>query len=174
MKILDREMLDRLASRAASSPRGRANENVHEDLEDPIQRFANALEPGTYVRPHRHADPPRWELFLALRGGAAVLVFNEEGCVLERVEISAEADTWGVEVPGGKWHTLAALEPGTVLFELKPGPYRPASDKEFAPWAPAEGEPACGAYEGWFRAAQPGDGPEDAQCPRDAESAPCP
>lgn len=57
----------------------------------------------------------------------------------------------------GTWHTLAVLEPGTVLFELKPGPYLPLADKEFAAWAPAEGAPGTEAWEAWFRRARPGE-----------------
>ena len=38
------------------------------------------------------------------------------------------------------------LEPDTVVFEVKPGPYQPTSDKDFAPWAPAEGGPDAPAY----------------------------
>jgi cupin fold WbuC family metalloprotein len=165
MQRVDQERIGHLALRAASSPRLRANDNLHPELGDPIQRFLNAVEPGSYVRPHRHS-PGRWEFFLALAGGAALLTFNEEGCVLERVELSGGGPVRGLEVPPGIWHTLVALEGGTVLFELKPGPYAPTADKDFAPWAPAEGEPACPAFAAWFAAAERGDGPDDAHCPR--------
>ena len=156
--ILTEQMAD-LTARAASSPRLRANWNLHPTLEDPVQRFLNAFEPGTYVRPHRHSDPERWELFLALAGRAAVLAFDEGGLVRERLELSAVGPCRGVEVPAGEWHVAAALEPGTILFEVKPGPYAPATDKDFAPWAPPEGDGACPAFEAWYRAARPGDRP---------------
>jgi cupin fold WbuC family metalloprotein len=173
MKIVGRELLDRLTVKAAASPRRRANENLHPALEDPIQRFLNAFEPETYVRPHRHAEPPRWELFLALRGRAAVLLFNEEGCVVERVELSAGGELTAVELSASGWHTVVALEQGTVLFEVKPGPYSPTTDKDFATWAPVEGEASCGIYERWFRAARLGDGPEEARCAQVPEATPC-
>ena len=63
-----------MAATAADSPRLRANHNIHPVLEDPVQRFFNAMQPGTYVRPHRHSTPPRWELFVVLRGALALLV----------------------------------------------------------------------------------------------------
>ncbi|MBI5440955.1 MAG: WbuC family cupin fold metalloprotein [Deltaproteobacteria bacterium] len=155
MKLIDLRVLRALSARAASSTRGRANHNLHLRLEDPVQRFLNAMEPGTYVRPHRHG-PGRWELFLALAGGAAVLCFVETGRVGERVENCARGPVLAVEVGEGSWHAVASLAPGTVLLELKPGPYVPASDKDFAAWAPAEG--GCGAPEfaAWLLAAREG------------------
>jgi cupin fold WbuC family metalloprotein len=60
MKLLDNATLTELLATAADSPRRRANHNIHPVLEDPVQRFFNAMQPGTYVRPHRHSMPPRW------------------------------------------------------------------------------------------------------------------
>jgi hypothetical protein len=62
-----------------------------------------------------------------------------------------------VEIPPGTWHALAALEPGTVLLEVKEGPYAPAAAENFAPWAPAEGTEAVGALERWFHSARVGE-----------------
>jgi len=134
------------------------NLNVHPELADPVQRLFNALEPGSYVRPHRHA-PGRWELFLILRGRAVVLELEDGGRVAARCELGPGGPCLAVELEGGVWHTVAALEPGTLLFEVKPGPYTPLDDKDFAPWAPPEGEPAAAALEEWFRRARPGEPP---------------
>lgn len=101
------------------------------------------LQPGTYVRPHRHA-PGRFELFVLLDGAAAVLAFDDAGTVIDR-ELLQVTGTRVVEIPGGTWHGLVALSPDTVLFEVKPGPYEPQNDKQFADWAPAEGDPSCAA-----------------------------
>ncbi len=150
-------VLQRLQEKAAAAPRRRANFNLHQTLEDPVQRFLNAIEPGSYVRPHRHRSPLRWELFTALTGLAAVLLFDDDGTVLERTEIAAGGPVHAVEIPAGAWHTIAALESGTVLFEFKQGPYVPVTEKDFAPWAPAEGEPGCRALEQWFHQAGIGD-----------------
>ncbi len=159
LKVIDAPGLREVSARAAASDRLRANRNLHPQLEDPVQRFLNAVEPGSYVRPHRHPGRGRWELFLALAGGAAVLLFDVEGVVLERVELESEGRTRGVEVPAGAWHALVALRPGTVLFEVKPGPYQPLADKDFAPWAPEEGKPTCRIFVEWYLGAVPGDEP---------------
>lgn len=159
MKTIPTALLEDLARRAARATRARANHNLHPTLDDPIQRFFNALQPGTYVRPHRHTDPPRWEVFLALRGRAAVVAFDDSGRVSDRCEISPSGHDIVAEIDGGIWHTVAALSPDTVLFELKPGPYSPIRDKDFADWAPAEGEPCCDRFVEWFATAAPGDEP---------------
>lgn len=156
MKVVDAPLLEALAARAAAAPRGRVNHNLHPELGDAVQRFCNAMAPGTYVRPHRHVDPAKWELFVVLRGAFAVLIFDAKGRVEARIELRAGADAVA-EVPPGVWHALVVLEPRTVAFEVKQGPYAAVSDKDFARWAPGEGEAGAAALELWYRTARPGD-----------------
>ena len=156
MKQIDEKVLQELQKGAADSPRRRTNLNLHQTLEDPVQRFLNAIEPGSYVRPHRHNTPLRWELFVAMSGRAAVLIFNPQGEVIERAEIIAGGPTRAVEIPAGAWHTIAALQSGTVLFEFKQGPYAPLSEIDFASWAPCEGDTGCDKMEQWFHHAKVG------------------
>ncbi len=148
--------LERLVSEAQDRSRGRTNLNLHPELTDPIQRFCNILTQGSYVRPHRHEQPPRWELFVGLEGRVAILGFDDHGTVRERIELGPET-TRIVEIPAGAWHSLTALTPSAVLFELKPGPYTPLTDKDFAAWAPREGDAAAPAFTAWMRTARPGD-----------------
>lgn len=83
MKIVYREQLHDLVLAAAAAPRRRSNLNLHAALDDPIQRFFNAMEPGTYVRPHRHTEAGKWELFVAISGDLALLTFDDRGGVIE-------------------------------------------------------------------------------------------
>lgn len=154
MRTVTRAELAALAAAARGAPRLRHNLNLHPELADPVQRLLNAFEPGTYVRPHRHAASGKWELFAWLAGRAVVLGFSDDGVVTERVEIDAATPL--AEIPAGCWHTLAALEPGTVLLEVKPGPYAPLVPEGFAPWAPVDGTPQAAALEQWFRQARVG------------------
>jgi len=153
MKQLDAESLRALCAEAATSPRRRAHALWHADHGDPVQRLVMALQPGTYVRPHRHADPHKWEALLALRGRVALVTFDDGGRVTARMELSAAAGSQVVELPPATWHTLVALERDSVLFEFKQGPFAP---QEFAAWAPAEGDAAAAAAEAWLRSAAPG------------------
>jgi len=159
MKLIDAETLHSLSASARQAPRRRANHNLHPSLDDAVQRMCNAVEPGSYVRPHRHPEPGKWEFFAIIIGAAVVLVFDMEGRVMQRAELRAGGPVYAAEIPPGAWHTLAALEPGTVLLEVKQGPYTPLTDRDFATWAPAEGEAAAAGFEAWFRSARPGDMP---------------
>lgn len=101
MKVITQHRLQALSREAVRCARRRANWNLHPSLDDPIQRFCNAMEPATYVRPHRHEAPARWELFLALSGAAAVVTFSDDGCLLARASIGAEGPDHGIEIPVG-------------------------------------------------------------------------
>lgn len=157
-KRVDGARLDALTAEARERPRGRLNLNLHGGYDDPVQRLAIAIEPGSYVRPHRH-DPGRFELFIGLRGRLALLTFDAEGTVLARDEVvpgGAGQAVAALEVPGGAWHTVIALEPGSAFLEVKQGPYAPLSDKNFAAWAPREDDPAATRFAAWFGEATPG------------------
>ncbi|TAM47008.1 MAG: cupin fold metalloprotein, WbuC family [Gammaproteobacteria bacterium] len=155
MKRIDLAALRALAAEAAASPRRRKNLNLHETLDDPIQRLCNAFEPGTYLRPHRHTAGGVWELFALLTGRAAMLTFDDAGRVTGRTELGAEAN-YVVEIAPATWHSLVSLAPGTVLFEVKRGPYRPTGEHDFASWAPKEGDARAGAFVTWMESAMPG------------------
>lgn len=43
---------------------------------------------------------------------------------------------YGIEIPPGVWHCIVVREPGTVIYEIKQGPYAPLTPENLAPWAP--------------------------------------
>lgn len=138
--------LDALSAAARATPRRRLNLNLHADYADSCQRLFNAVEPGSYLRPHRHTDPPKPECFVAVRGRFYLLIFANDGTVLERVELAPAGPVVAADVPAGAWHAIVALEPGSIFFETKPGPYTPLTDKDFAPFAPPEGSAEAEGY----------------------------
>jgi cupin fold WbuC family metalloprotein len=156
MKILDKKTIESLSEQAAASPRLRKNLNLHGELDDPVQRLCNAMEPGTYVRPHRHSA--KWELFLVVSGSLAVLTFDDMGKVLTRTRLSSTGPDFGIEIPENTWHTLVSLAPGTVMFEVKQGPYAPPAREDFAAWAPEESSAKAAAFVEWFNNAEVGSG----------------
>jgi len=131
------KLLAEVSKEARESPRRRKNRNFH-DMSDPVHRLINALEPGTYIRPHRHLEASKAETAIAVAGRIGVVFFDEKGSVLDARAISPAGETRGVEVPPGTWHTFVALEPGSAFFETKAGPYRPPAGEELAPWSPEE------------------------------------
>lgn len=156
MKRIDPSLLDTLTGQAAVSPRMRAHHNLHPQLDDPVQRLCIAMEPGTYVRPHRHSVPETWEILLVLRGAVALLMFDDKGQVRERIELAAGNEVAAVEIPANAWHAVASLTAGTVVFEVKQGPYVPIAEANYASWSPADGEPAQ-RLEAWYHHAKVGD-----------------
>lgn len=156
MKRIDRPLLAALSAQAAASPRKRANHNLHPRLDDNVQRLCIAMEPGTYVRPHRHMAPETWEILLVLSGAVALLAFDDDGRVLERTELAAGGAVSAMEIPASAWHAVASLEAGTVVFEVKQGPYAPIAEANYAPWSPAGGAQAE-RLEAWYHVANAGD-----------------
>lgn len=143
---LTRSVLDDLSKEAAAAPRRRLNRNLH-GMDDPVHRLFNAIEPGSWVRPHRHLDPPRSETVIVVAGSLGVVLFDGDGTVTEAVKLEAGGAVFGVDLDAGTWHGLVALVPGTVFFETKPGPYAAPGPEDRAPWAPGEGEPGAEAAE---------------------------
>jgi len=155
VKLFDDSLLNELIDKARSSARLRANHNVHAQLDEPVQRLLIAIEPGSYVRPHRHPEQEKWEFFMVLRGRLAALLFDVQG--LRREELSPSGPVHGFEIPFNTWHCVVALESGSVFFEVKQGPYTPLDDKDFATWAPQEGESGCEEVVQWLTEAQVGE-----------------
>ena len=151
MKLVDNESLDVLTKKARESARKRMNLNLHDDPGDPVQRLCNAIEPGTYIRPHRHTNPGTMEVFLMLRGSAVLLLFHDDGKVRERVELSATGPVIAAEIPQGAWHAMASLEKNTIFFEVKKGPYVRPDHDNVAPWAPEEDSTAAARIVEWYR-----------------------
>ena len=150
MKKLTTADLTALSQQARQSPRQRANANLHQTLNDPIQRLANALEPGTLILPHRHTHT--WELMTSLQGRFSVLLFDDAGCVTERAELGV--DTSVIEIPPGVWHAVLSRDTGAVLFEVKQGPYTPIMEADIAAWSQGRNAVELNA---WYAVAQVGD-----------------
>ena len=143
MKIVTRELLQQLTESARTSPRLRKNHNLHPSDESRCHRLLNAIEPASYIRPHRHLDPDKDEAFILMSGRLGIILFSDAGEVMESVTLSPQDGILAVDIPNGVFHTAVSLEPGTVFFEAKDGPYLPLNEVEIAAWAPPEGD--CGA-----------------------------
>lgn len=153
MKQITFSDMQQQSAAAASAPRLRAHRNFHPELSDPVQRLAIAMEPGTYIRPHRH--PHTFELLLPLSGRFLVLNFDEQGTVTHRVVLGE--DCMALEMEAGTWHAVLSLDNGGVIFEVKHGGYQPVAEQDFATWAPAEGEEGTATLMAWYAKAQVGD-----------------
>lgn len=144
MRTITRQMIRELIEEATQSERKRTIYRLHEH-EEPVQRMVNALVPGTYVTPHKHENPDKVELMSILKGRVALIQFTDAGEVDEVHIIGEHEDKKIVDIPPRTYHNMVALELSAVL-EIIQGPYDAATHKQFADFAPHEGDPACAAY----------------------------
>jgi len=147
LNIVGKSTLDGVSEAARQSPRLRKNYNLHASDQSACHRLFNAIEPGSYIRPHRHLHPEKGETFLLVRGALGVVSFDEGGTVTGSVLLEA-GETVAVDIPSGVYHTAVSLKSGTVFFEAKAGPYLPLLAEEKAPFAPEEGSPEAARYLG--------------------------
>lgn len=145
VQLIDVGLFDRVLARAEAAPRRRTNHNFHAGPEDNPHRFLNVMMRDTYVPPHRHVTPPKPEAFLVLRGRATVFVWTEDGRVRERHALG-DGGPMGIDLAAGLWHSVLVESHHAVIYEVKPGPWDPSTDKDFARWAPREGEPGVAAF----------------------------
>ena len=152
IQTLDRQLVDSLIAEAKQSPRRRMNHNYHQSFEENPHRFLNVMLRGSYFTPHRHLKPPKHESFLVLQGEVGFVAFDETGQVTNTYRLTPEGlignsdAVMGIDIPPGVWHCLVVISEVAVCYEVKPGPYDPNSDKEFADWAPHEGSKGTEAY----------------------------
>ena len=128
MQQINNTLLDQVSRQAQESPRLRMNHNFHDSLDAKAQRLLNALEPGTILPIHRH--PHTAETYLLLRGKIRVMFYNDQKEEIESVVLDPLKGNYGIHIPANQWHTLDVLESGSVLFEVKDGPYTPLDEKD--------------------------------------------
>ena len=136
MKITQ-AILDDLTAKAKASERLRMNLDLRDSAEDGSQRMLNAIEPGSLLPIHRHQKTS--ETVVCIRGRLVEEFFAEQSgkaeryddlgrICTERIELSPNGPVVALNIPAGQWHTVQALESGTVILEMKNGKYEPISD----------------------------------------------
>lgn len=123
---IDNTTLDNLIEQAKVASRLRANLDLRNSPSDTSQRMLNAIEPGSVVPIHRHQNTS--ETMVILRGSVIEEFYNDEGVCIDTYEVSPTGPVLALNIPAGQWHTLRALESGTVILEMKDGVYEPIAD----------------------------------------------
>ena len=124
--VIDSVLLDKLTAEAQASPRLRMNLDLRNSDADCSQRMLNAIEPGSMVPVHRHRGTS--ETLVVLRGRVVEEYYSSEGAVEATFEVAAGGDVCALNIPAGQWHSLRALESGTVILEMKDGAYEPIQE----------------------------------------------
>jgi cupin fold WbuC family metalloprotein len=140
---IDQPLIEKMILQARSSPRKRKNLNFHVVPTDLLHRMLHGMEPETYVQPHKHEDPDKREAFIILKGRVAAVQYTQNGEVCDYIILDPSEGNYGVEFEPRTWHSLIVLESGSVVYEVKDGPWNPEDDKYFAAWAPKEGDDKC-------------------------------
>ena len=121
---ISQAVLDKLTAEAKASPRLRMNMDLRNSDADQSQRMLNAIEPGSVVPIHRHQKSS--ETVVCLRGRLVEEFYDElERICIERIELSPNGPVVALNIPAGQWHTVRALESGSVILEMKEGAYEP-------------------------------------------------
>ena len=150
LQRFDNDFLDQLASKARVNERRRAHHNVHETLDEKCQRLFVSMEPDSYVAPHRHSNPAKPEFFLGVRGHLVLFILNDDGQVMEAINIGPGQPLIGCDVPPNTWHTVVSMESSSVFVEAKPGPYQPIDTGDVALWSTGDPEEQQ-AYIRWLK-----------------------
>ncbi len=119
---------------------------IHRVQEAEVQRMINFLQPGTYIRPHKHPLPHATETIVILSGAIRFFTFNENGKIKTGRILNSSSVPGLLDIEPDTWHSFVVMEPDTVLFECKKGPYNAETDKTFAEWAPEEGSADADNY----------------------------
>ena len=127
--IINQAILDKLTAEAKASPRLRMNLDLRNGDGDQSQRMLNAIEPGSPLPIHRHQNTS--ETVVCLRGRLVWEFYDElERICTERIELSPNGQVVALNVPAGQWHTVKALESGSVILEMKDGPFEPTGPED--------------------------------------------
>lgn len=128
MKITQ-ALMDELTAQAKASPRLRMNRDLRNSPEDKSQRMLNAIEPGSPLPIHRHQKTS--ETVICLRGRLVWEYYDElERICTDYIELTPNGQVVALNVPAGQWHTVKALESGSVILECKEGAYEPLGDED--------------------------------------------
>ncbi len=144
-RLYDRELLQKLQKEARESKWKRVARSFSKPG-DKVQVMLNAVEPESYIRPHRHGNPRKVEIIQAVCGRIAAVSFDDTGNVLKKEVTEAEKCGNVILISAGTWHSMVSLESGSVMLEIIEGPYDAGTHKQFAAWAPEEGTDEAG----WF------------------------
>lgn len=128
MKITQ-QLMDELTAEAKASPRLRMNRDLRNSPEDKSQRMLNALEPGTPLPIHRHRKSS--ETVVCLRGHLVEEYYDElDRVCTETIDMYPGGPVVAINIPAGQWHSLRVVESGTVILEMKDGPYEPIGPED--------------------------------------------
>ncbi len=131
--------IELLKDKASKNPRKRIRFCAHKDTNDTLHEMLIIHSKGAYVRPHKHLN--KSESFHIIEGKLKVVVFDEEGGVVESINMGeySTGDVFYYRLSENCFHTVVPISDIVVFHETTNGPFE-REDIIFAPWAPKEDE----------------------------------
>lgn len=127
--IITQVILDSLTEQAKASPRLRMNMDLRNGPEDQSQRMLNAIEPGSPMPIHRHKYTS--ETVVCLRGRLVEEFYDDlERMCTDAIELTPGGPVMAVNIPAGQWHSIRALESGSVVLACKDGKWEPLGEED--------------------------------------------
>ncbi len=127
--IITQALLDSLTEQAKASPRLRMNFDLRNSPEDQSQRMLNAIEPGSEMPIHRHKYTS--ETVVCLRGCLVEEFYDElERTCTDAIELTPNGSNVLVNIPAGQWHSIRAVESGSVVLTVKDGAWEPLGEED--------------------------------------------
>ena len=125
--IINDVVLDRLTAQAKASPRLRMNLDLRNSEEDGSQRMLNAIELGSPECIYRHQHTS--ETVICLRGRVVEEFYDElERICTESIVLTPNGPNVAMNIPAGQWHSIRAVDSGSVVLAVKDGKYEPIQD----------------------------------------------
>ncbi|EEW3683869.1 WbuC family cupin fold metalloprotein [Escherichia coli] len=137
-KLLDFNLNNELKANAKKNERLRYHLNLHGSYNEPVQRIIISLMRGTYIPPHYHEFKYQWEYFNVISGNICVIIFDQNGTVIEKFKLGQNTGAYGVEFSSNTIHTILCESEHSIILELKEGPFIPSKAKVIPSWAPDE------------------------------------
>ena len=127
--VINQSLLNQLTEQAKASPRLRMNYDLRNSEDDGSQRMLNAIEPGSPERIHRHQHTS--ETVVCLRGRVVEEFYDDlERICTDSIVLTPNGPNVAVNIPAGQWHSIRAVESGSVVLSCKDGKYEPMSEAD--------------------------------------------
>ena len=127
--VINQSLLNQLTEQAKASPRLRMNYDLRNSEDDGSQRMLNAIEPGSPERIHRHQHTS--ETVVCIRGRVVEEFYDElERICTESIVLTPNGPNVAINIPAGQWHSIRAVESGSVVLAVKDGKYEPLTDAD--------------------------------------------
>jgi cupin fold WbuC family metalloprotein len=131
--------LSTLRAAVKASAKRRARINAHPDGDDTLHEMIIAIDPSSYIRPHKH--PGKSEAFHIIEGEVDIVVFTDEGEIDRVVPLGPPGGgrPFYYRMSRAFFHTLIIRSDVLIVHEITNGPFRPSATI-FADFAPEDGD----------------------------------